>query len=138
MTQENGFVYGKRSLENLAECHVNLQKIAHLALKYTTVDFTITEGVRSTAEQAEMVKKGVSKTTKSYHLDSKDGVIDGKGMALDFYPIVDGKLEVNAEAKYFKAVADAFKQAAEELGFRITWGGDWKNGWDKPHIQLEP
>ena len=133
----NGFKFGERSLKNLAECHDDLQKIARLAITYTTVDFTITEGVRTEAEQKEMVAKGVSKTMNSYHLDSKDGKIDGKGMALDFYPIVNGKLEVNAEGKYFKAVADAFKKAAAELGFRITWGGDWKNGWDKPHIQLE-
>lgn len=131
------FVYGERSLKNLATCHENLQRIAHLAIKYTEVDFTITEGVRSKERQEQLVKSGASKTMNSYHLDSKDGKIDNKGMALDFYPIVDGKLDVDADIKYFKAVADAFKKAAAELGFRVTWGGDWKSFRDGPHIQLE-
>lgn len=132
----NGFVFGSRSLKNLETCNADLQKIAALALKYSTVDFTVTEGVRTAERQAQLVKIGASKTHNSYHLDSKDGVIDGKGMALDFYPIVDGKLDVNADLGYFKTVADAFKKAAAELGFRVTWGGDWK--WkDGPHIQLE-
>ena len=133
----SGFVYGERSLKNLATCHANLQRIAHLAIKYTTVDFTITEGVRSQERQEQLVKSGASKTMKSYHLDSKDGVIDNKGMALDFYPIVNGVLDVNANMSYFKVVADAFKKAAAELGFRVTWGGDWKSFRDGPHIQLE-
>lgn len=133
----SGFKYGERSLKNLAECHDDLQRIAHLALKYTTVDFIVTEGVRSEERQAQLVKQGASKTMNSYHLDSKDGVIDGKGMALDFYPIVNGKLDVNAPMSYFKTVADAFKKAAAELGLRITWGGDWKSFKDGPHIQLE-
>lgn len=131
------FVFGKRSLDNLATCHDNLQKIAHLALGYSSVDFTITEGVRSAERQAALLKAGATTTLNSYHLDSKDGVIDNKGMALDFYPIVNGKLDVNAPMSYFKTVADAFKKAAAELGFRITWGGDWKSFKDGPHIQLE-
>ena len=132
----NNFKFGERSLKNLATVNPDLQKVAHLALKYSSVDFTVTEGVRTKERQAELFKTGASKTMKSYHLDSKDGVIDGKGMALDFYPIVNGKLDVNAPMSYFKTVADAFKKAASELGYRITWGGDWK--WkDGPHIQLE-
>lgn len=133
----SNFVFGARSLSNLATCHDDLQRIAHLALKYSTVDFIVTEGVRSKERQAQLVKQGTSKTMNSYHLDSKDGVIDGKGMALDFYPIVNGKLDVNAPMSYFKTVADAFKKAAAELGLRITWGGDWKSFKDGPHIQLE-
>ncbi len=83
-----------------------------------------------------MVRIGASKTMNSYHLDSKDGVIDGKGMALDFYCYYDGKVQVNAPISKFAEVANAFKKAAKELGLMIEWGGDWKSFIDAPHVQL--
>ena len=129
--------FGKRSLDNLETVHAHLKAVAFLALKLSPHDFTITEGVRSLARQKELVAKGASKTMNSYHLDSKDGIIDGKGCALDFYPFYGGQVQVNANWKYFKEIADAFKQAASDLGVRITWGGDWKTFKDGPHIQLE-
>ena len=129
--------FGKRSLDNLETVHAHLKAVAFLALKLSPHDFIITEGVRSLARQKELVAKGASKTMNSYHLDSKDGIIDGKGCALDFYPFYGGQVQVNANWKYFKEIADAFKQAASDLGVRITWGGDWKTFKDGPHIQLE-
>lgn len=129
--------FGKRSLDNLATVHDRLAAVAKLALKKSPHDFTITEGVRTLERQKELVRKGASKTLNSYHLDSKDGVIDGKGMALDFYPYFNGSVQVNAPWNYFKEIADAFKAAANELGVKITWGGDWKSFKDGPHIQME-
>jgi peptidoglycan L-alanyl-D-glutamate endopeptidase CwlK len=38
---------------------------------------------------------------------------------------------------YYQQVAQAFKQAADEYGLKITWGGDWVNFKDGPHIQIE-
>lgn len=133
----NRFSFGKRSMRNLATVHDDLRAIALLALKYSPHDFTVTEGVRTVERQRELLAKGATTTMNSYHLDSKDGVIDGKGMALDFYPYYNGSVQVHAPWRYFKEIADAFKKAADELGFRITWGGDWKSFKDGPHIQLE-
>ena len=33
-------------------------------------------------------------------------------------------------------MADAMKQAAEELDVDLEWGGDWKTFKDGPHFQL--
>lgn len=120
--------FGKRSLDNLATVKPDLQKLAHLALKKSPIDFTVTEGIRTVERQRQLVKSGASKTMNSYHLT---------GDAIDFYPYYDGKLHVNAPLSKFKEIADAFKVAAKELGMTITWGGDWKSFIDGPHIQIE-
>lgn len=36
---------------------------------------------------------------------------------------------------YYK-IADAMKQAADELRIPIEWGGDWRTFKDGPHFQL--
>ena len=119
--------FSKRSMLALAGVKADVKELAYLALKKTTVDFVVVEGLRTIETQKEYVAKGVSKTMNSKHLT---------GDAIDFYPFYDGKLQLNAPAKKFKAVADAFKEAAKEMKLVIEWGGDWKNGWDKPHIQV--
>lgn len=129
--------FGKRSLDNLDTVHGQLRAVALLALKLSPHDFTVTEGVRSLERQKELLAKKATTTLNSYHLDSKDGIIDGKGCALDFYPYYNGEVQVRAPWAYFKDIADAFKRAASDIGVRITWGGDWKTFKDGPHIQLE-
>lgn len=120
------FTFSQRSLRNL-DVHPDLIKVTKRALELTEVDFIITDGGRSVAEQRANVAKGASKTMNSRHLT---------GHALDFVALVDRR--VTYEAKYMKIIADAFKKAGAELlgPGRIEWGGDWKGAWDTPHIQL--
>ena len=40
------------------------------------------------------------------------------------------------EEKYYKELADVFKQKAKELNINIVWGGDWKSFKDCPHFEL--
>jgi peptidoglycan LD-endopeptidase CwlK len=122
----NNFRWSARSRRELAGIHPDLRKVTDLALKYSPLDFIITDGLRTKAEQREYVRRGVSKTMNSRHLT---------GHAVDFVALVNGK--VKYEYKPMKAVADAFKKAAAELGVKIKWGGDWKNSWDTPHIELD-
>ncbi|MEH4404963.1 M15 family metallopeptidase, partial [Escherichia coli] len=37
----------------------------------------------------------------------------------------------------YEKIAQAFKQAAAELGTAIEWGGDWRTLKDGPHFQLK-
>lgn len=37
----------------------------------------------------------------------------------------------------YEKIAQAFKQAAAELGIAIEWGGDWASLKDGPHFQLK-
>jgi peptidoglycan L-alanyl-D-glutamate endopeptidase CwlK len=85
-------------------------------------------GMRTTAEQEEMIKKGWSKTMKSKHLE---------GRAMDLWPInpKTGKLDPTYEEGY-EAINKAVKAAAKEAKVPVEWGGDWKKFKDRPHFQL--
>lgn len=120
-----GFKWSARSLRELEGIHKDLRKVADLALKLSPYDFIITDGKRTIEEQRKHVANGASKTMKSRHLS---------GHAVDYVAVVGGKVSWNYT--YMKAIADAFKQAAKQLGISIVWGGDWKNFKDTPHIEL--
>lgn len=115
----------KRSLDNLVGVHPDLQSIVRRALELSPYDFGISEGVRTLERQIELVKARKSRTMASRHLT---------GHAVDFFVLFQGK--VTWEFRYYEAVSKAFKLAAEELGVKINWGGDWKNFKDGPHIEL--
>lgn len=120
--------WSKRSLRELEGIHPDLRKVTDRALELSPVDFIITDGKRTLAEQRKHVASGASKTMKSRHLT---------GHAVDFvaYAKVDGnKMKVTYKEVYMRQVADAFSAAAKELNIPITRGIDW--GWDSPHIEL--
>jgi len=120
------FVFGTRSRNNLKGVHPDLVKVCELALKYTPHDFLITEGLRTKARQAELLKAGASRTMNSRHIT---------GHAIDFAVLVAGK--VRWDWPLYGQVAEAFKRAAKELNVPIIWGGDWKTLRDGPHVELD-
>jgi peptidoglycan LD-endopeptidase CwlK len=120
------FKFGPRSLGNLHGTHPKLQAVTLRALQLTTVDFLITDGLRTIAEQRRFVKTGKSKTMKSKHLT---------GRAIDYVAWENGSFTY-AESKML-AISKAFKAASAELNIPIEWGGDWKSFHDTPHIQLQ-
>lgn len=127
MTNNSGkFRFSARSISNL-DVHPDLRRVAMRALELSVLDFIIVDGGRTIEEQRMYVRTGKSKTLKSRHLG---------GFALDFVAWVGGK--TSYKWVYLKAIADAFKQAGEEIlgSGRIEWGGDWKAFKDGPHIQL--
>jgi peptidoglycan L-alanyl-D-glutamate endopeptidase CwlK len=117
------FKLGKKSLDRLQGVHPDLIAVVKLAITKTPVDFTVLEGLRTEARQKHLVASGASKTMNSRHLT---------GHAVDLAPLpIDWD---NREA--FKTVSTAMKAAAEELGIKIEWGGDFKTFSDMPHYQL--
>ena len=118
------FIIGKRSTNNLAGVHPQLVAVVKRALELSQVDFTVIEGLRTKERQAELMKQGFTRTLNSRHII---------GEAVDIVPLpVDWN-----NPKPFGLVAEAMKKAAEELGVKITWGGDWKSFVDLPHYQIE-
>jgi len=117
---------GKRSLDRLEGINGDLARVVKRAIQITEIDFTVLEGMRSEERQRELVAKGASQTMKSLHLI---------GEAVDIAPYIDGRISWDWPPYY--ELARAMKQAAEELGVTITWGGDWKTFKDGPHFQIE-
>lgn len=115
-----------RSEKNLAGVHPDLARVVRRAAELSDTPFVVTEGLRTTKRQRELVAAGASKTLRSRHLT---------GHAVDFAPLVGG--EVTWKWPPFALVAAAFKRAAAELAVPISWGGDWRSFRDGPHIELD-
>lgn len=106
------FSFSSRSKGNLEGVHPDLVRIAHKALELTTMDFVITDGVRTTEEQKRLVAQGKSKTMNSRHLT---------GHAIDIVPY-----PISWDWKDFYPVADAFISACHHLNIPLRWGGNWR------------
>lgn len=120
----NTFKFSQRSLGKLQGVNPNLISVAYRALEISSIDFGITEGVRTMQRQKALYLQGKSKTLTSRHLT---------GHAIDViaYPTSTGSWDFS----YYEIIAKAFKQAALELNINIEWGGDW-NFKDGVHFQL--
>ena len=112
--KESGFVLGERSLKNLWGVHPDLVAVVKRAIQITRTDFAVIEGVRTKERQAELVRKGASKTMNSRHIT---------GHAVDIVPVKGGVISWRIDDYY--PLAEAMATAADELGVRVRWGGAW-------------
>jgi peptidoglycan LD-endopeptidase CwlK len=117
--------FSKRSLDNLASCDPALQKVAHEAIKH--YDFTVICGHRGKAAQDKAVAEGKSKAKwpTSKHNAMPSLAFDATPVPLDWNDI-----------KSFHAMAKHMKTAANTVGVKIKWGGDFKGFFDGPHFEL--
>ncbi|MFN3465640.1 MAG: M15 family metallopeptidase [Terricaulis sp.] len=121
----SGFVLGKTSRARLNGVHPDLVVVVSRAIKLSDVDFTVLEGRRTKARQAQLVAAGASTTMNSRHLT---------GHAVDLGALIGGK--VRWDWPLYHRIAAAMKQAAKDLGVPLEWGGDWRSFKDGPHFQL--
>jgi len=117
--------FSKRSTDNLATCHRDLQKVAHEAIKH--FDFTVIQGHRGKAEQNKAYREKKSKLQwpLSYHNKLPS-------LAMDCVP---HPLNWQDKASFDKMGA-VMKEAAKTVGVKIKWGGDWPDFYDGPHVEL--
>lgn len=134
--------FSKRSRDSMNGIHPELVRLMDLSIRNTPVDFTITEGVRTVRRQQELYAQG--RTKPGNIVTNVDGVNkisnhqpkpDGYGHAVDLYPYVNGRVQVNDVAN-LKRIADHIKAVARLHGIRMEWGGDWKMR-DYPHFELK-
>lgn len=118
------FTLSARSIAKLAGVHPDLRQVVERAIEISPIDFAVIEGVRTIERQKELVAAGASQTMKSRHLT---------GHAVDIAPIVAG--QIRWDWPLFHKLAPAVKQASNDVGVPIEWGGDWKFK-DGPHWQL--
>lgn len=112
------FTLSKRSLARLEGVDADLVAVVKRAIELTKVDFGVTEGLRSLETQKKYVAAGKSQTMNSKHIT---------GDAVDVVAYIEGDNgpEVAWELNLYDDIADAFKQAAIELGVSLRWGAAW-------------
>lgn len=116
------YTLSNKSLAKLDGVHPDLVAVVKRAIQISEQDFSVGEGLRSLSRQRELVNTGKSTTMNSRHLT---------GHAVDLFPY-----PLSWDWNYFYPIADAMKQAAQELDIDLEWGGDWKSFPDGPHFQL--
>lgn len=104
----------QRSLDRMDGVDERLQEVVKRAIELTEVDFGVIQGLRTVEEQEALVAKGASKTMKSKHID---------GLAVDLMAYIEGR--GSWELNVYDEVADAMKQAAQEVGVAVRWGAAW-------------
>lgn len=135
----SGFLFSARSLGFMSEVDPVLVEVAKLALSRSRVDFGVTEDQsRSHAEQAEKVRRGVSKTMNSKHVIKPPATVS---KALDLVPWIGGaftwadsmwRVQVGGETIYpFHEIAAAMRSASLERGVKLRWGAVWDRRLDE-------
>lgn len=119
------FALSEKSLTKLALVHPDLKKVVEEAIKVSTVDFTVLEGLRTLDRQRELVASGASTTMNSRHIT---------GHAVDLGAIVGGK--ITWQPKIYNQLADAMLFASAKQQIPIVWGGSWKSFPDLVHFEL--
>lgn len=104
----------QKSLAKLTGVDPKLVAVVKRAIQLTSVDFGVTEGLRTLETQKKYVAAGKSQTLKSKHIDGK---------AVDLVAYVDG--QVSWELNLYDNIADAMAKAAKELNVKLRWGGAW-------------
>lgn len=133
--QEPMYKFSQKSLEKLATCHPDIQKVFNEVIKH--VDCTVIEGIRTKEQQEEYVRTGKSKTMNSKHLPQADGY----SHAIDImaYPIKWEQWKRNA---YFAGFVIGI---AKSMGVELVSGIDWDSDFDieehsfldAPHFELK-
>ncbi len=134
------YTLSKSSSEKLETCDKRLIKIVEAAIKISKIDFGVSCGHRSIEEQQKLFNEGKSRVDgvkskgKHNHLPSQ---------AVDIFAYVDGSISYEiADLSYIAGIIDA---VANQLGYKIRWGGNWdgdgiimrdQNFNDLPHFEI--
>ena len=122
--------FGAASEKHLSQADPDIVRVHRTALRISPVDFAIIESLREVETQRENVRKGVSWTMESRHLERP------LAKALDHVPFVDGKEDWSWEA--FALSTQALKDAARIEGVPCTHGIDWQGvRRDGAHTELD-
>jgi len=121
----------ERSKERRKGADPRLIKISDLAITLTAIDFGHPKlaGKRTAKQQSDLYADGMSQCDGYVKISNHQ-----HGKALDFYAYVKGK--ASWDKLHLAMVATAFLQAASILGYKLRWGGLWKNFKDMPHVEL--
>lgn len=117
-----------RSEQNLVGVHPDLCSVMRTAA-LGAQPFIVIHGLRTVAEEAQMVAKGASQTMHSRHLPNKKGF----GCAVDVAAMNHD--HVSWDAPLYTLINDEVQKAATALNIPVEWGGVWRMR-DLGHFQL--
>jgi len=122
------FKLSQKSLDKLNGVDERLIKVVHDAIKISTVDFSVGEGLRTLERQHFLISKGKAKTENSRHLT---------GHAVDLWAYVNNS--VSWQESYYADIADAMRDSAIKHGVILRWGAVWDRVLnDIKNTELEP
>ena len=116
------FKFSKSSLEHLQTTDIQIQLVIRSTLQLGIMDFAVTCGLRSKAEQNRLFNLP-SKPTKLRWPNSKHNSVDGISRAVDIVPFINGKSSYRVEDCCF--LAGLVLATAKCLGVKMRWGGNW-------------
>jgi len=120
------FSFGKNSLAKLVHVEPALVKVVERALSISTIDFGVTDGIRTLDQQKKLVASGASQTLNSKHLPNSLGFSEAVDLAAYLDTDGDGDKEFSWHQAHCLQVASAMRAAARIEGVLIRWGGCWK------------
>jgi len=117
--------FSQRSKDNLATCHLDLQRVMLEAIK--VADFAVLCGHRGQAAQDEAYATGRSKLLwpNSSHNELPSLAVDLAPWPIDWN-----------DSGRFHYLAGVVMTVARQLGVVLEWGGDWQILVDLPHYQI--
>lgn len=115
--------FSNASLAQLDTCHVNLQRIAHEAIK--VYDFAVIEGHRGEAKQNAAFARGDSQVTYPH---GKHNATPSNAFDIMPYPVDWSGSSANHERSVF--LAGIIMATAFHLGIKLRYGGDWNSNGD--------
>ena len=129
------YKFGKRSRECLDTCHVDLQKIAELAIKF--YDFSVYEGHRDLVRQKKLYDEGKSQidgiTRKGNHNFYPSMAFDCAPYPIDW----NDKDRFHELAKAMFAAEEYLRETGHlDSAYELAWGGNWSSFIDLPHWEL--
>lgn len=119
------FNLSSKSQLKLSLVHPDLQKVVEAAIRVSTVEFIVTEGIRTLARQEELLKARATTTMNSRHLS---------GHAVDVAAIVNNKADWHPQL--YEYISHAMLAEAAKLQIPIVYGGNWVSFKDFCHYEL--
>ena len=108
------FQLSQKSLSRLNGVKNEMHSVVCEAIKLSKIDFGVTCGLRTEAEQRELVNKGARQTMISLLLT---------GDAVDVVAYFGSR--ISWELNLYDDIADAFKEAALNNNVKLRWGAAW-------------
>ena len=134
-------VFSKRSQDNLASCHKDLQTLFSAVLP--KMDITVIEGHRTVERQQELFAQG---RTKPGNIVTYIDGVNRKGkhnlnpsLAVDVVPFPIDWNDIERFKNLNNIVVDTwtYLKSQGKVHNKLIWGGDWNRFKDYPHYELE-